>query len=151
MNPLHKSKALNTKANGFTLIEIMITVAIMGIITVSGWPAYERYQQKSRRTEGVNTLLQNVTQLEKCFINYGAYNNANCVITQNTKGYYTITPTLATSLGAASYTLTASPAAAQAGDSECGQLHITHLGVKTNTSTNTAPDPVGTPRRCWSQ
>lgn len=148
MNPLHKPKALNTKTNGFTLIEIMITIAIIGIITVSAWPSYERYQQKGRRTVGINALLENRARVEKCFINYGTYANANCgILIQPDPRYYDIT----FARFAEAYTLTAFPVGAQQGDGECGTLWINQLGVKGFLPTNVAPDPVGTLRRCWSQ
>ena len=126
-------------SKGFTLIEIMITVAIIGIIAVAAWPSYDRYQQKSRRADGVRALLENVTVLEKCFVNYGAYDNANCELLTSNKGYYTITHNPAVT--AETFTLRATPAGAQTGD-ECGALTINNLGVK---------GAAGTLRRCWSQ
>jgi len=136
-------------SKGLTLIEVMITVAIIGIIATAAWPSYERYQQKGRRADGISTLLQNSANLEKCFINYGAYNNSNCTITDNLRGYYTISKDNFSD----SYILTATPVGAQAGDIECATLTINELGKK-GFSTTANPDDgevEGNLKRCWSQ
>lgn len=143
------------KNNGFTLIEVMIVVAIMGLITVAAWPSYDRYQVKNRRADGISALLQNRALLEKCYVNFAeadpanlGYLNNNCsATTASLKGHYAIA---ITNRAADTYTLTATPQGAQV-DPECTVLTLSHLGVKGFTNTNVAPDPIGTLRRCWSQ
>ena len=128
------------KNKGFTLIEIMITVAIMGIITAAGWPAYDRYQTKNRRTDGISALLESRAKLEKCFTNYAAYDNGNCTIDdESPRKYYAITVASATE----TYTLTATPQGIQS-DADCTTLTINELGVKGFTGGATV-------KRCWSQ
>ena len=131
---------------GFTLVEMMITVAIIAIITASAWPSYERYQQKGRRADGISALLQNSAQLEKCYINNSTYVGCT-LLTASARNYYVI----ANALAAETYVLTATPNAgsAQASDNECATFTINELGVKGFTTTST--DPVGTLKRCWSQ
>lgn len=154
MTPLNKPKFFKSTSHGFTLIEVMIVVAIMGIITIAAWPSYDRYQVKNRRAEGISGLLIKRAELEKCFVNYAGsanegYDGGKCATaTTNTpKGHYAIA---VTNLGAETYTLTATPQGAQV-DPECTVLTLTHSGVKGFTNTNVAPDPIGTLGRCWSQ
>lgn len=151
MNSLLKKKNNNVKQNGFTLIEIMIVVAIMGLITVAAWPSYDRYQVKNRRVDGINALLQASAKFEKCFINYAestGYNHAQCnPAASSPKGHYAIGTSVRT---ATTYTLTATPQGAQT-DPECTVLTLTHLGEKGFTNTNSGGDPVGSLKRCWSQ
>jgi type IV pilus assembly protein PilE len=124
---------------GFTLLEVMITVAIIAIITATAIPSFERYQQKNRRTDGMIALLQNSSQLEKCFLNTGTYED--CPINSpSPKTHYAITGALA----AESFTLTATAQGAQAGD-ECTTLTLDNMGQKDYSGS--APNV----KRCWSQ
>ena len=141
----NKTQLITNRSKGFTLIEIMITIAIIGVITAVAWPSYERYQEKGRRADGISALLQNSANLEKCFINHGAYNHARCNVSvpspsSSTENYYTIAIVRA----ADTYTITATPKNAQAGDAECATLTVDQLGEKKSTGS-------ATEKRCWSR
>lgn len=128
------------KNSGFTLIELMIVVAIIGIIAGIAIPSYMESVQRSNRTDAKTELNDIAQRLQRCFTVYNAYNNANCRVfadldgggITSTEGHYLITLAGVT---ATSYTLTAAPVSgsAQAKDSECASFSVTHAGVKTAT------------------
>jgi len=115
--------------SGFTLIELMITVAIVGILASIAYPSYQDSIMKSRRTDAQAALLGFANSMERYFTVNNTYVNAPVVAGT---AYYNLTISAAT---ASSYTLTATPAGAQAADS-CGNLTLANTGVKT-------------PANCW--
>lgn len=60
------NKGLNKQAQGFTLIELMIVVAIIGILAAIALPAYQNYTLKAKFTEVVNSTAAVKTAAEIC-------------------------------------------------------------------------------------
>ena len=121
------------KAQGFSLIELMIVVAIIGILSSVAFGYYRSNVIASNRTEGRSALQTAAATLEKCRSLYGSYNHANCNYADFTSesGLYDITSAVA----ASSFTLTATPAAGggQQDDSDCTTITLTNTGVKSGT------------------
>lgn len=125
----------NTKnSQGFTLIELMITIGIIGILAAIALPSYQDSARKARRSEAQSELLKNVNFMERYFTENSTY--ASAALPSTSTDYYS----LGFSAGptASSYTLQAVPTGSQTADS-CDTLRISSLGTKTKTGTG----------RCW--
>lgn len=126
---------MKMKMKGFTLIEVMIVVAVLAILATIAVPSYQGTIRKTKRAEAKGALLENVLQLERCYTVSSTYVNCAGVKSGNTeKGYYVLaydaTPTQTT------YTLSATAIGEQAVDTDCAEFNINEKGVKTATSAN---------------
>ena len=76
------------KVRGFTLIELMITVAIVGILAAVAYPSYIAYIAKGRMAECRGGLFQSMQQQERYFSQYNAYVTfAEGAVTATTKAF----------------------------------------------------------------
>jgi type IV pilus assembly protein PilE len=71
-------KKLNAVQKGFTLIELMIVVGILGILASIALPAYRDYITKSALSEASSGLANTRVRMEQCFQDTRAYDNAAC-------------------------------------------------------------------------
>jgi len=138
---------------GFTLMEMLIVVAIIAILAAIAAPAYFRYVERSRRVEG-QVLANTVAQAqERHFATYNRYANnlvgaginrlgfsaAPCgVVASETCKYSAV---VATTNNNQNFTVTVTPRLIQAAD-KCGSLTLTGTGVKAFTGP-------GTNGKCW--
>lgn len=127
--------------SGFTLIELMIVVAVVGILSAVAYPSYTEYVRKGHRAEARAGLLQAAQWLERAATATGVYPDDIPTSLQSVPGgRYTIS---AESDGA-TFTLTAEPQGAQTGD-KCGKYTLTHTGARGNTDMGTGI----TSAECW--
>ncbi len=138
------------KSAGFTLIELMITVAIVAILAAVAYPAFTSQMQKSRRADAQSALMQAAALEEKWFFVNSQYTStiANIGGATSPEGYYTIAVSDNNGVGNCTtaalncFLLTATPVGAQAADAACTTLTLTHTGAKGHTGTGSLQD-------CW--
>jgi type IV pilus assembly protein PilE len=140
---------MHKKQTGFTLIELMIVIAIVGVLAMIALPMYSDYVTRAKRTDGQTMLFQVAQELERCYTQYSGYNKSGCslvatdgataIIDQlSPEGFYSVTGALTST----TFTLTATPQGAQeTNDAQCANLTLTHLGVQGATGDE--------PAKCW--
>lgn len=143
---------------GFTLIELMIAVAIVGILTAIAYPAYNQSVRKARRAEAKTALLDLAQREERYLSTTNGYTdvatelgyNLGSTITEasplpvlvGSTAYYTLSVTLPTST---TYVAVATRTGNQVHDGQCGNFMLTSTGVKglvPGTATDSAEN-------CW--
>ena len=138
---------------GFTLIELMATMAIIAILTAIAIPSYTVYIQRSSRGEARGQLLEGATWMERWRTERGRYDDpASAGNPPPTfPAIYLQSPstggakyTIAVAATAATYTLTATPTGSMAGD-VCGKLVINQTGQRLFTGGG------GTQDLCWNR
>ena len=119
-------------SRGFSLIELMITVVILGILSSMAFGMYRDNVISANRTEGRSALQTAAGTLEKCRSIYGSYNHANCNYADFTTETNLYQVTGDGNILASLFTLTATPVSGkpQAYDADCTTLTLTNTGVK---------------------
>ncbi len=122
---------------GFTLIELMIVVAVIGILASIAYPSYREYVLRAARAEARSALLDNAQFLERNYTlsnNYNVAAGGGAIATaslprQSTPESGAARYTITLVVNAQTYTLTATPTGAQTGDT-CGALTLTNTGQR---------------------
>lgn len=154
-----KPSASYRRQAAMTLIELLITVAVLGILAAIAVPSYLEYVRQARRADAESILMKAVQFLERTYTTRNCYNwgGAACGgaaadvtallgtdINRAPSGvadadrYYVITVSAVT---ANTFTLQAAPAGVMTGD-VCGNLTLTNTGVK---------GAADTLKKCWKQ
>lgn len=128
---------------GFTLIEVMMVVVIIGILAAIAYPSYREYVLRGHRSEGVALLSEGAARQERYYAQNNTYANSVALLSMDANSdndYYTLSVVAA---DATSYSLLATAINSQTDDSKCGNLGLNEQGVKTESGT--AADAA----ECW--
>jgi len=120
---------------GFTLVELMIVVAIIGILASVAYPTYVQFVKKAQCSDGIDALLSLASRMEEFYLNNDSYATATVADTSSPEGLYTIA---ITEKSAFTYTISAVPI-----DSGEKTLTLNSLGQK---KTSSAPSGGA---ECW--
>lgn len=140
-----------TRSAGFTLIELMVVVIIIGILASIAFPAYLQYVTDSYRSTCAGKLVEMSNQIERIFTENQTYQpggnapSANDLVNTATCPQSVDSAPYSLSVSVAddtSYTLTATPQGAQATASDCGTLTLDQTGARTASGSASVDD-------CW--
>lgn len=134
------------KNRGFTLVELLVAMVILGVLAAIAYPSYLDYLHRSRRADALSTLTQYQMILERCYAQNFSYAAACASLPAfpqtSPQNFYTISLTGLTANG---YTLTAVPQGVQATDTTCARISINQANVKTASDSG-----AGAQSKCWN-
>ncbi|WP_282166655.1 type IV pilin protein [Shewanella japonica] len=131
----------NRKISGFTLIEAMITLVVIGILASIAYPSYTSFAARGARADALSGLMNMANRQEQFYLDHKQFTKNMKQLGMDTdpyivdNGFYEIDASVGS---ATKYTLQATAIGTQATrDTDCAVIQITSDGVKT-------------PAECWS-
>ena len=135
--------------SGFSLLEILIVLSLIGILASVAYPSYVSQVTDGRRADGVTTLLKVAAKQETYYMDTGVYVDDMTQLgftsdpMETPEGFYSIDAVVPAD--GQSFTLMATRIGVQASDDVCGDLVLMNTGIKTAVN-NTTTAPL---ERCW--
>jgi len=137
------------KEHGFTLIELMTVVAVVGILAALAYPSYVQQVRKGKRADAQAAMMAAQQYMQRYFSSAGSYQGASLPASmaqspQSGAKIYDIAVTVPDTGAAAyrAYTITATLAGSNV-DPECGDLTLSDTGAKSQSGAGAAAE------RCW--
>lgn len=130
-----------SRHNGFTLIELVMALAIIGLLLAIAIPAYRSYILRGQRAEAYEVLLAVEQRQQRYYLFNSSYSSSTSTLglgTQSTNGRYTIAISSATTTG---YIATATASGTQTSDTSCLNIQLSIVASSVSY----------TPQSCWGQ
>jgi type IV pilus assembly protein PilE len=115
------------RIHGFTLIELMIVVVVLGILAAIAFPSYTSQVQKTRRADATSALLGAAQQLERCYTRTSTYSGCLTFPLLSENRHYDVNTS---TLSQTTYTLVATPRGSQKNDVLCQSFTLVHTGKR---------------------
>ncbi|HAQ87118.1 MAG TPA: hypothetical protein DCR78_11850 [Pseudomonas sp.] len=136
------------RSAGFTLIELMIVVAIIGVLAAIAYPNYREYVMKGNRSDAKAALTRSAQELTRCFTSFNRYDHDDCAEATlydaayaSAEGHYALTAVI----NPTTFVLTATAAGPQLGDISCRTFTLSNTGARTAATSA----PADSTARCW--
>lgn len=140
---------MQDQQRGFSLMELMVAVAIAGILLAVAVPSYQNYLTGNRRAVAGACLVELSQYMERVYTTSMVYNvnngEATVLPASNCQQTLTDTYTFSLDMTAQTFTLSAAPKGAQSGDTSCGTLSIDQAGVRAAAGDSSAAKI----KKCW--
>ncbi|WP_444985256.1 type IV pilin protein [Halomonas mongoliensis] len=122
------------RSAGFTLIELMIAVAIIGILASIAYPSYQRYVERALRADAHAGLMEAAGIMERCYTQFNRYNDSECSLVGSNilspDGEYTITVSFPDPPGGQGYLVSSSVSSRDGCTENNGVMTLNHLGER---------------------
>ncbi len=138
---------------GFTMVEVLVTLSMAGVLSSVALPTFQGHLQKARRADVVVSMMQVQLAQSRWRANGTTYGTLAQIGVSSVSagGHYTLT------LGNAAddrYEVLASATGAQAGDAACRHMLLRIVGanvVQASGPDSSVANPAATNRKCWNQ
>lgn len=119
------------KQRGVTLLELMITIMVIGILGAIAVPTYRNYMMKANRSDAKIALTNDAQQLERCYTTSNTYVGCLTLPAPSPQGFYTIDwEVQPTALTPTIYRMKATPVGTQANDTQCALFKYDQASVR---------------------
>ncbi|WP_417595615.1 type IV pilin protein [Oceanospirillum sp.] len=130
-----------TVKQGFTLLELLIVLAIVGILAAVAYPSYKNYAFESRRVDAYSSILRIQLAEERWRVSHNSYTSDMTdagldTATTSGEGFYTLSVSHPSAVG---YRITASAIGSQSEDTGCNKIELT----------KSASGETRSPVHCW--